>query len=63
MTRTAFKPAIVLAGFVLAISGIVDADSSEPSVSTYATGLTNPRGLTFGPDGISTWPKPASAGR
>ena len=51
MTRTAFKPATVLAGFVLAISGIVDADSSEPSVSTYATGLTNPRGLTFGPDG------------
>ena len=51
MTRTAFKPAIVLAGFVLAISGIVDADSSEPTVSHYATGLTNPRGLTFGPDG------------
>ena len=24
---------------------------SRPSVTTYATGLTNPRGLTFGPDG------------
>jgi len=34
MTRTALKPATVLAGFVLAISGIVDADSSEPSMST-----------------------------
>ena len=51
MTRTALKPATVLAGFVLAISGSIEADSSDPSVATYATGLTNPRGLTFGPDG------------
>ena len=26
-------------------------EGKRPSVSTYATGLTNPRGMTFGPDG------------
>ncbi len=25
--------------------------AAGPTVTTYATGLTNPRGLTFGPDG------------
>ena len=35
------------------VSGSIDDvfGQSVPSVSTYATGLTNPRGLTFGPDG------------
>lgn len=51
MTRTAFNPVIVLAGFMLAFSGVLDAQSAELSVTTYATGLTNPRGLAFGPDG------------
>lgn len=62
MIRTAFKPATVLTGFVLVSSSIFQADSFGPSgltthasygpsVRPYATGLTNPRGLTFGPDG------------
>jgi len=62
MIRTAFTPATVLTGFVLVSSSVFHADrfeplsvtthaSSGPSVTTYATGLTNPRGLTFGPDG------------
>ena len=35
------------------VSGSIDDvfGQSVPSVSTYATGLTNPRGLAFGPDG------------
>ena len=51
MIRTAFKFATVITGFVLAGSSVLHADASGPSVRTYATGLTNPRGLTFGPDG------------
>jgi sugar lactone lactonase YvrE len=62
MIRTVIHSAAVLAGFVLVSSGVAYADSQEtasarkpapsgPSVTTYATGLTNPRGLTFGPDG------------
>ena len=62
MIRTAFKPATLIAGFVLLASSVVHADSfgpssdrrhgpPRPSVTTYATGLTSPRGLTFGPDG------------
>jgi hypothetical protein len=58
MIRTAFKSATVLAGFMLLASTVLQADSSGPSsdrrhgpsVTTYATGLTSPRGLTFGPD-------------
>jgi hypothetical protein len=61
MIRT-YKPAIVLTGFVLVSSSVFHANSfgpssvttyapSGPSVTTYATGLTNPRGLTFSPDG------------
>lgn len=61
MIRTAFKSATVIAGFMLLASSVLHADSfgpsserrhapSRPSVKTYATGLTNPRGLTFGPD-------------
>jgi len=61
MIRTAFKFATVITGFVLAGSSVLHADSfgpssdrkhahSRPSVTTHATGLTNPRGLAFGPD-------------
>ncbi len=62
MIRTAFKSATVIAGFLLLGSSMLHADSfasssdrrhgrpSHPSVTTYTTGLTNPRGLTFGPD-------------
>src|SRR5882762_9958437 len=61
MIRTAFKCATVITGFVLAGSSVLNADSfgpssdrkhalSRPSVTTHATGLTNPRGLAFGPD-------------
>lgn len=62
MIRTAFAPSTVLTGVLLASSNVLHADSlaplsarthasSVPSVTTYATGLTNPRGLAFGPDG------------
>lgn len=62
MIRTAFGLATSITGLLLASSGISHADSqglsnerkhgpSRPSVTTYATGLTSPRGLTFGPDG------------
>ena len=62
MIRTAFFPVAALTGLVLASSSILHAGSLEPasgkktkssgpSVTTYATGLTNPRGLAFGPDG------------
>jgi hypothetical protein len=62
MFRTAFKSAIAIAGLTIACSGALLADPaaasgerkserSRPSVTPYATGLTSPRGLTFGPDG------------
>lgn len=62
MIRTAFKSATAIAGFLLLCSSVLHADSfgtssdrrhgrdSRPSVTTYTTGLTSPRGLTFGPD-------------
>jgi streptogramin lyase len=61
MIRSAFKSAAVIAGLVLLGSGVLHADSfgpsndrrhgpSGPNVKTYATGLSSPRGLTFGPD-------------
>jgi hypothetical protein len=54
--------ATVLTALACAGTGTLHADSparpgaskpaaAGPAVSTYATGLTNPRGLTFGPDG------------
>lgn len=49
MIRSAFKSAIVIAGFLLAGTSVLHADS-RPTVTTYAAGLTNPRGLVFGPD-------------
>jgi len=60
MIRTAFKFASLLSGLVLASSSLLHADSfgpssdrhhSRPTVTKYTTGLTSPRGLTFGPDG------------
>ncbi len=64
MIRTAHKAKTVLTGLVLALvsSSALYAEpagppsakkhaTARPSVTTYATGLTNPRGLTFGPDG------------
>lgn len=49
MNRKLFRLAAVLTGVLLA-QGCLD-DSGDATVETYATGLTNPRGLTFGPDG------------
>lgn len=46
MRAIQLKVAGVLACLLL-FAGCLD----EPLVTTYATGLTNPRGLTFGPDG------------
>jgi hypothetical protein len=62
MNRTKFKFATMIAGLVLAGSSVLHADSfgpssdrrhghSRPAVTKYATGLSSPRGLTFGPDG------------
>jgi hypothetical protein len=61
MIRTALKPATLTAGFLFLGSSVLHADSFGPSddrhhgahppfVTTYATGLSSPRGLTFGPD-------------
>jgi hypothetical protein len=60
MLRTVFVS--IVGGLMLAGTGVLHAEShgpandrkhgpSRPSVTTYATGLTSPRGLTFGPDG------------
>ena len=62
MISTTFTPAAALAGLLLVSSSALHAGSPGPasaatsappgpSVTTYATGLTNPRGLVFGPDG------------
>jgi hypothetical protein len=61
MIRTASRIATMILGLALATS-VLHAepsgpsndrkhDPSRPSVTKYATGLTSPRGLTFGPDG------------
>ena len=52
MTRNSFKYAVALiyALFVAACGGGND-NAGPPTVTTYATGLTSPRGLVFGPDG------------
>jgi hypothetical protein len=62
MFRIVPTSAVAIAGLIFACSGALHADPAQPSgdrrqapatpsVSTYASGLTNPRGLTFGPDG------------
>jgi hypothetical protein len=62
MNRFTRFTAITLAALACAGTGAVHADTparadaskraaAGPTVSIYATGLTNPRGLTFGPDG------------
>jgi len=50
-------PAVSLVGF-LGFAGTAQASNGQhaqqhsgPSVSVFASGLNNPRGLTFGPDG------------
>lgn len=48
--RTALGTALVL-GALLPMSTTALASSPELSVTTVATGLDNPRGLTVGPDG------------
>jgi hypothetical protein len=62
MIRNVLKPSTLIAGLLLFGSSVLHAaDSfeasrdkryghSRPFVKTYARGLTNPRGLTFGPD-------------
>ena len=42
--------AVIIAALFLAPSARTRA-ASQPSMTTLATGLTNPRGLKFGPDG------------
>lgn len=52
MIRNLFQCAVVLAGVLLvAACGGSDDDDRPPTITTYATGLTSPRGLAFGPDG------------
>ena len=48
MPRTLFQPACLL--FLLLHSAALLSGQSV-TVSVYGTGLNNPRGLTFGPDG------------
>jgi hypothetical protein len=45
LTRLGILPALLLAALALA------ATASAASVTVFATGLNNPRGLKFGPDG------------
>lgn len=62
MNRFIRFTATLLAGIACAGTGVLHADTparpggsargaAGPTVTTYATGLTNPRGLVFGPDG------------
>lgn len=51
MIRELFKLAAVLAAFLLVAACGGNDDARAPIVTTYATGLTSPRGLAFGPDG------------
>ncbi len=49
-SRTLFRH--VLAAFTLLLAAACGSgDDPPPTASVYATGLTNPRGLAFGPDG------------
>ena len=52
MFRNLHQCAVVLVGVLLvAACGGSDDTDRAPTISTYATGLTSPRGLVFGPDG------------
>ena len=62
MKRFACFASAAVTALTLASASVLHADpaarpdatsskAAEPSVTTYATGLTNPRGLAFGPDG------------
>jgi hypothetical protein len=60
MIRSTFRSAVAVAALTVLCSGAALPDSAAPpsqrkapppTVTSYATGLTNPRGLTFGPDG------------
>ena len=51
MIRKLFQCAVVLAAFLLVAACGGSDDDREPIITTYATGLTSPRGLAFGPDG------------
>src|SRR5437588_12906301 len=47
-----FVPAALVAASAGALPAIAaNAGSSAPRISTFASGLNNPRGITFGPDG------------
>ena len=43
----------VLTALVLAATGPAASTAFSPNVTVLASGLNNPRGLTFGPDGVS----------
>jgi hypothetical protein len=51
LTAVSLGGALVLAGAAQASTGQPARQHSGPTVSVFATGLNNPRGLTFGPDG------------
>ncbi len=51
MIRDLFKHAAVLTAFLLVAACGGGNDDRVPVITTYATGLTSPRGLAFGPDG------------
>lgn len=51
MIRKLLEHAAVLAAVLLVAACGGNDDDHEPIVTTYATGLTSPRGLAFGPDG------------
>lgn len=53
LTATALGTLALASASVLHAAPVAaaDAKAAGPSVTTYATGLTNPRGLAFGPDG------------
>jgi hypothetical protein len=46
------RPLFVAFAVLLLAAGCGGSDDRQPTVGTYASGLTNPRGLAFGPDGL-----------